>query len=142
MTIPIVFAAPNNPVELGLVASLSRPGGNVTGVVGFGDELAGKRLAMLHQLTPGSTVFGVLLNPAGADGADKLGRMAVTRAAATLGLQLRFVEVNDEAELEATFAKLAQLKVGALLASTTGPLTTWRYRIAALAARTSRSSTS
>jgi putative tryptophan/tyrosine transport system substrate-binding protein len=134
-TIPIVFAAPNNPVELGLVSSLNRPGGNVTGVSGFADELVGKRLAILHELVPRSAVFGALFNPAGTDASDNLSPKAVSEAAATLGLQLHFVEVNDEAELEATFAKLAQLKVGALLASTSGPLSTWRYRIAALAAR-------
>jgi ABC-type uncharacterized transport system substrate-binding protein len=134
-TIPIVFAAPNNPVELGLVASLNRPGGNVTGVAGFVDELVGKRLAILRELAPSSTVLGALLNPASTDASDNLYRKAASEAAARLGLQLHFVEVNDEAELEATFARLAQLKVGALLASTSGPLATWRYRIAALAAR-------
>jgi putative tryptophan/tyrosine transport system substrate-binding protein len=133
-TIPIVFAAPNNPVELGIVASLNRPGGNLTGVAGFVDEVAGRRLAMLHELAPDAVVIGVLRNPAGADPSDDLFGMAVVDAAARLKLQLHHVAANTEAELEPVFANLAQAKVRALLATTSGPLGTWRHRVAALAA--------
>jgi len=134
-TIPIVFAAPNNPVELGIVASLSRPGGNLTGVAGFLDEVAGRRVGMLHELVPGAAVIGVLLNPAGGSGpGDDLFRKAVADAAAKLKLQLHYVAANTEAELEPAFADLARAKVRALLAVTSGPLGTWRHRVAALAA--------
>ena len=61
--IPIVFAAPSNPVELGLVASLNKPGGNLTGVAGFTDEVVGRRLAQLHQLVPDAAVVGALMEP-------------------------------------------------------------------------------
>jgi putative tryptophan/tyrosine transport system substrate-binding protein len=133
-TTPIVFAAPNNPVELGIVASLNRPGGNLTGVAGFVDEVAGRRLAMLHELVSGAAVIGVLGNPAGVDPSDDLLGKAVEEAAAKLKLQLCNVAANTEADLEPAFAKLAQAKVGALLVFTSGPLVTWRQRIAALAA--------
>jgi putative ABC transport system substrate-binding protein len=132
--IPIVFAAPNNPVELGLVASLNRPGGNLTGVTGFTDELAAKRLALLRELIPHAASIAFLARIAPDDPTNLLSK-PLSKAAATLGLQLHFVVVNSEFELEPSFAKLAQRHVSGVLADTSGPFFAWRSQIAALAAR-------
>ena len=86
-TIPIVFSSGSDPVKLGLVASLSRPGGNVTGVSFFANDLEAKRLGLLHELAPRATVIAVLANPNFPDTADRLRELQ--DAAGTLGKQLR-----------------------------------------------------
>jgi putative tryptophan/tyrosine transport system substrate-binding protein len=129
-TIPIVFAAPQNPVELGLVASLSRPGGNVTGMTGFTDELMAKRLALLHEFVPRAAAIGFLTTTA-ADREAKIRRAAAN----TLGIQLPELIADTEGEVEAAFASFARLGVGALLVGTSAAYISWREQIIALAAR-------
>ncbi len=133
-SVPIVFAAPPSPVELGFVASISRPGGNLTGVAGFTDEVAQRRLEQLHQLVPQAVTMGALTSTFNATTADKF-QKTISAAADTLGLQMHFVTADTEAELERVFAALAERRVGALLADTNPPLVSWRNRIVALAAR-------
>jgi putative ABC transport system substrate-binding protein len=133
-TIPIVFAAPQNPIELGFVASINKPGGNLTGVTGFTDEVAQRRLQQLQQLVPDAAVVGALESSFSGLGANPF-RKTVSAAATTLGLQIHFVTADGEDELETAFATLAQRQVGALLADTNPPLVSWRHQIVALAAR-------
>jgi putative tryptophan/tyrosine transport system substrate-binding protein len=132
--IPIVFAAPNNPVELGLVATLNRPSGNLTGVTGFIDELASKRVAMLHELAPRAAIIAVLSTLAESDSANLLSKH-VSDAAARLGLQSHFINADSEPDLDPAFEKLASLGAGALLVDTNAALIAWRSQIVALAAR-------
>jgi ABC-type uncharacterized transport system substrate-binding protein len=134
-TIPIVFAAPQNPVELGLVNSIERPGGNVTGIVGDHDELTTKRVELLHELVRGATVLGVLVNPNAPAALESIVR-TVQAAANALSLQLHVVRAASERELEAAFTQLAQLRVGALLiGADVAFFNNWRSQIIALAAR-------
>jgi ABC-type uncharacterized transport system substrate-binding protein len=133
-TVPIVFAAPPSPVELGFAASISRPGGNLTGVAGFGDEVAQLRLAQLHEMVPSATTMGALTSTFNATAADRFQEI-VSAAGKALGLQMHFVTANAETELEPAFAALAERQVGALLADTNPTLMSWRDHIVALAAR-------
>jgi putative tryptophan/tyrosine transport system substrate-binding protein len=130
-TIPIVFAAPPNPIELGFVASINKPGGNLTGVAGFTDEVAQRRLQQLQQLVPDAAAVGALESSFSASPFRK----TVSAAATALGLQIHFVTVDSEGELNSVFATLAQRQVGALLADTNPLLVSWRNQIVALAAR-------
>jgi putative ABC transport system substrate-binding protein len=132
-TVPIVFAAPPSPVELGFVASISRPGGNLTGVAGFGDEVAQLRLQQLHQMVPQAATVGALTSTFNATAADRFQKI-VSAAGAAFGLQMHFVTANAEVELEPAFAALTERRVGALLADTNPTLMSWRNRIVALAA--------
>jgi putative ABC transport system substrate-binding protein len=133
-TIPVVFAAPNDPVELGLVAALNRPGGNLTGVTGFTDEVAAKRMATLRELLPRATKVAFLTRLAVDDPANLLTK-PVSRAAETLGLQLQYITAASESELEPAFKRLSDLHIDVVLADTSGPYVRWRHQIAALAAR-------
>jgi putative tryptophan/tyrosine transport system substrate-binding protein len=111
-TIPIVFTTGSDPVQLGLVASLNRPGGNVTGVTQLTEEVAPKRVELAHELIPTATVIGLLINP----GNSKAETMtAASRAAAvTLGLQLNVLHASTEAQLDIAFSTLLQMRAGAL----------------------------
>jgi putative tryptophan/tyrosine transport system substrate-binding protein len=111
-TIPIVFTAGNDPVQMGLVVSLSRPGGNVTGATQLTGEVVPKRVELAHELTPSATILGFLVNPrnSNADADTK----AAQAAAVTLGLQLNVLHASTEAELDNVFAAFAQLRAGAL----------------------------
>jgi putative tryptophan/tyrosine transport system substrate-binding protein len=112
-TIPIVFNVGGDPVKLGLVASLNRPGGNATGVNQFLDELAGKRLGLLHDLAPSASVVALLVNPAGPNAATNI---AETEAAArTLGLRIEQLSASDEHGIDAAFASMSQTGASALL---------------------------
>jgi putative ABC transport system substrate-binding protein len=102
MTIPIVFAIGGDPVALGLVASLNRPGGNVTGVVSLGSELAPKQLQLLRELIPNAAVFGVLAEPAFPPTPSIIANLQA--AARTLGLQLIVVNAGTDGDLEPAFA--------------------------------------
>jgi putative tryptophan/tyrosine transport system substrate-binding protein len=132
-TIPIVFTNGDDPIRAGLVASLNRPGGNLTGVTFLTAELAGKRLELLHQLVPTATVIGVLLNPKSAT-ADATLKDA-QEAARTLGKQIVIVNVSAEADLEPAFATFNQRRAEALSVGTDPFFTGIREHLAALAAR-------
>ncbi len=113
-TIPIVFTAGFDPVEVGLVASMSRPGGNVTGVSILDVELGPKRLELLHELVPKATVVAVLVNPTDPARAATILR-ELQEAAHILGLQLHVLHASTERDFDAVFASLAQLRAGGLV---------------------------
>ena len=118
-TIPVVFLVPEDPVRIGLVASLSRPGGNMTGVNIFAAELAAKRLELLHTLVPTATRVAALFNPAEPTIAVANLR-DVTAAAGTMGLQLRVLNASTIADIDAAFATFANERPDALFISS-GP---------------------
>jgi putative ABC transport system substrate-binding protein len=111
--IPIVFNMTADPIELGLVASLNRPGGNVTGVTMLGVELEAKRLALLHELVPIAALIAMLVNPSNAQ-AETQSR-EVQAAAGVLGQQVIILNAATENEIQAVFASLVQERAGALL---------------------------
>lgn len=112
-TIPVVFSAADDPVGLGLVPSLSRPGGNVTGMSLFNASLGAKRLALLHELVPSAHVVAYLTNPA--NPSVKLEVKAVQEAAKTFGLDLQVVDASTDQEIEAAFAGLTERHIGAVI---------------------------
>jgi putative ABC transport system substrate-binding protein len=132
-TIPIVFSIGGDPVRLGLVASLNRPGGNITGVNFFQSELGAKRLGLLHELVPNATVIGMLVNPTFAD-AETHARDAKD-AAIPLGLQIHVVRARTVDDFDAAFAALAQQKINALLLANDAFFLSERRKLIALAAR-------
>jgi putative ABC transport system substrate-binding protein len=132
-TIPIVFEMGSDPVELGLVASLSQPGSNVTGVTNFTVDLGSKQLGLLRELVPGTTAIAALMNPNFAGAEKELGD--VEAAARILGLQLIVLRAGTEREIETVFATIAQQGVHALLVGIDPFLTAQRNQIVALAAR-------
>jgi putative tryptophan/tyrosine transport system substrate-binding protein len=113
-TIPIVFVAGYDPVELGLVANLNRPGGNITGVSNLNVELGPKRLDLLHAVIPTATMIALLVNPALPTRAEANVRDAKVSANA-LGLRLQVLHASTDGDLDAVFAGFSQLQVGALL---------------------------
>jgi putative ABC transport system substrate-binding protein len=113
-TIPIVFEVATDPVALGLVASLNRPGGNVTGVTNLGVEIAPKRLEMLRELLPTASNIAFLINPTSPSVAETLLRDSQT-AAGTLGLHLHVLHASSERDLETTFAEMVRLRADALV---------------------------
>ncbi len=113
-TIPIVFTAGFDPVEVGLVASLSRPGGNVTGVTILDVELGAKRLELLHELVPTVTVIAALVNPTDPARAETTSKELQT-AAHTLGLQLHVLHASTQRDFDTVFASLVQLRAGGLV---------------------------
>jgi ABC-type uncharacterized transport system substrate-binding protein len=130
-TIPIVFTVPEDPVRLGLVASLARPGGNATGVNFFSDELVAKRLELLRELVPAASRVAVLLDPANA------GTMLqdVEAAARRMGVQIQAINVSTSRDIEIAFAALGRDRPDALFV-TGGPLLqSRRMQLALLAAR-------
>ena len=112
-TIPIVFIVNEDPVGLGLVASLARPGGNLTGINIFSAELTAKRLKLLHELVPGSARVAVLVNPASATIAESTLRDAEV-AARFLGLQIQVLNASTSQEINAAFASFVRERVDAL----------------------------
>jgi putative ABC transport system substrate-binding protein len=112
-TIPIVFGVGEDPVQLGLVASLARPGGNATGINFFSEEVVAKRLRLLHDLMPKAVRIAVLVNPANASSAKSTLR-AVQEAAPTLGLQIQILHAATIGELNAAFTSLARERADAL----------------------------
>jgi putative ABC transport system substrate-binding protein len=113
-TIPIVFVAGFDPVERGLVASLSRPGGNVTGVSVLDVQLGPKRLELLHDLVPKASVVAVLVNPTDPARAKAISR-AVQTAAESLGLQVKVLEASSVRDFDKVFASLPDMRVGGLV---------------------------
>ena len=133
-TVPIVFATGGDPVRDGLVASLNRPGGNVTGAVFFGSVLAAKRLELLHQLVPKATTVAVLVNPN--TPVTEAERRDVLAAAEAIGLQLIVLDASSVGDIEIAFKTFVQHGAGATLFVGTGTFTfANRERIVALAAR-------
>jgi putative tryptophan/tyrosine transport system substrate-binding protein len=133
-TLPVVFMVAEDPVRLGLVASLARPGGNLTGVNFFAAELAAKRLELLRELVPGAVRVAVLLNPSEATIAAANLR-DVGAAARTMGLQIEVLNASTVREIDAAFATIAQARPDALFISS-GPLfTSRRVQLAHLATR-------
>ena len=132
-TIPIVFSIGGDPVRLGLVASLNRPGGNITGVNFFQSELGAKRLGILHELLPKATDIGMLVNPNFAE-AETHAKDA-QESAASLGLRIHVVRASTVDEFDIAFATLIQQKVGALLLANDAFFHGQRRPLIALAAR-------
>ena len=112
-TIPIVFSVGNDPISLGLVASLARPGGNATGINFFNAELTAKRLRLLHDLVPKAVRVAVLLNPANASSTESQIRI-VQEAARTIGLQIQILNATTIGEIDAAFATLERERPDAL----------------------------
>jgi putative ABC transport system substrate-binding protein len=112
-TTPIVFAVAEDPVKLGLVASLARPGGNLTGINYFSNELTEKRLELLHELVPAATRIAVLVNPNNAVNAAAIIR-DVESAAHAMGLQIRVLEAGSSGEIDAAFATFVHERPDAL----------------------------
>ena len=132
-TIPIVFATGSDPVALGLVASLNRPGANVTGIANLAAELAPKRLQLLRELIPNAARFGVLADPASPSTQSIIADLQA--AARTLGLQLVVVNARTDSDLETAFATFSQQRVGAVLVGISDFFNRRTEQLAALAAR-------
>jgi putative tryptophan/tyrosine transport system substrate-binding protein len=133
-TIPIVFILSTDPVAAGLVASLNRPGGNVTGVTGLNVELAPKKLELLHELLPSATTLALLVNPTNPIAAENQSR-TVAAAARTLGLQVHILHSSTEGDFDSVFARFAQTSAGALVIGSDLFFTSRSERLAALGLR-------
>ena len=132
-TIPVVFTGAVDPVAAGLVVSLSRPGGNMTGVNNYLSDLGAKRVELLHALVPNATAIGMLVNPTYPNASSQWND--VKEAAHSFGLQARAVNATTEGDLDAAFASLAQLHVGGSLLATDGLFLSRRDQIVELTAR-------
>jgi putative ABC transport system substrate-binding protein len=132
-TIPIVFATGDDPIRLGLVASLSRPAGNVTGVSFLGGTLVAKRLELLRELVPNVATVAHLMNPTGPTAAPEVEEARI--AARSLGQQIKVLQARNESEVDAAFTTMARLRVGALSVGGDGLFVDRRAQIVALAAR-------
>jgi putative ABC transport system substrate-binding protein len=131
--IPIVFTVALDPVAAGLVASLNRPGGNATGVSNYLSDLGAKRLELLHEAVPKTTVIGMLVNPNYPDA--EVQRKDVAEAAHKLGQELHVVNASTEGDFNSAFANLVQLRAGALLVGTDTFFLSRRDQLVLLAAR-------
>jgi len=114
-TIPIVFTTASDPVQLGLVASLNQPGGNVTGVTQTNVEIAPKLVQILHELAPTASVMALLVNPANPTVAADINSKDLQTAARTLGLELHVLNASNERDFDGVFAKLIELRAGGLV---------------------------
>jgi putative ABC transport system substrate-binding protein len=112
-TIPILFSVGANPVPIGLVASLNRPGGNLTGFNVFSGELGAKGLSVLHELVPSASTIGFLTNPR--NPVTDLTTKDVLAASLALGIEIQVLKASTDDEIDAAFANLAQARTGALL---------------------------
>jgi putative ABC transport system substrate-binding protein len=133
-TIPIVFGVGEDPVKLGLVASLARPGGNATGINFFASELDSKRLALLHELVPKAVRIAVLINPANTPAAETALR-DIPEAARAIGLQIQVLNASTASEIDAAFATLVRDHADALYVFGDVFFTSRRVQFATLAAR-------
>ena len=131
-TIPVVFGMGSDPVQAGMVASLNRPGGNVTGVNLLANDLEPKRLGLLNQLVPGTVTIGALLNPKFPPATQQAKELRV--AAQAIGLPLIIFYASSDAELDTAFAALAEQRAGALLSGADPFFDTRRDRIIGFAA--------
>jgi putative tryptophan/tyrosine transport system substrate-binding protein len=133
-TIPIVFGVGEDPVALGIVASLAHPGGNATGINFFVNEIDAKRLGLMHELLPKATRFAVLVNPADATSADTTSK-ALKEAAHTLGADIHFFSASTPAEIDAAFTAITRDQSDALFIAAEGFFASRASQFAALAAR-------
>lgn len=133
-TIPIVFRVGGDPVRLGLVASLNRPGGNLTGVSALSAELEPKRLELLHEIVPKAAAAAALINPTNSNTRDAV-LNGLDAAARALGLQLHVLHASTEEEIDAAFSAAASLGVGGVVVGADAFFSGQRQRIAALAIR-------
>jgi putative tryptophan/tyrosine transport system substrate-binding protein len=133
-TIPIVFETGGDPIQLGLVASLSRPGGNVTGVTQMSQEVAPKELELLHELLPAVRVLALLVNPAD-PALSETQSSAFLSAAHALGLELHILNASTESDFDAVFANVSLLRAGGLMIATDALFTSHSDLLGALAAR-------
>jgi putative ABC transport system substrate-binding protein len=132
-TIPIIFAAGVDPVNAGLVASLNRPGGNVTGVYFFSSVLRTKRLELLHEMVPKAAVISMLTNPNNRNGASEA--TDVQAAARTLGRQFTVLSAGNESDIDTAFADIVQKRIGAILVGNDVFFNSRRDQLTALAER-------
>ena len=132
-TVPIVFTSGDNPVEIGLVASINRPGANVTGVHVFFTELESKKLGLLRELVPQAGVIAALVNESRPVAKSQTAELQA--AAQKFGQQIQIIGAASEQELEPAFASMAQMKVGALLVASDPFFNAKREQIVSLAAR-------
>jgi putative tryptophan/tyrosine transport system substrate-binding protein len=133
-TIPIVFGVAQDPVMLGIVASLARPGGNATGINFFNQETDAKRLGLMHELLPKATRFAVLVNPANATPTQATSK-AVKEAAGALGLDALFFNASTAAEIDAAFAAFGRERADALFIGGDSLFASRRVQFATLAVR-------
>src|SRR5262245_4352831 len=131
-TIPIVFEIGGDPVQLGLVTRLDRPGGNVTRVTQLNIEVASKRLELLHELVPKAKVIGYMINP---DYPENVELTEMERAARNLGVELHVLNASTEHDFDTAFAKLAQLQAGGLLIGSSAFYVAKQEQLVALAVR-------
>jgi putative ABC transport system substrate-binding protein len=132
-TIPIVFISSGDPVQLGIVASLNRPGGNITGVNFFAVEVASKRLELLIEVVPTVTVIGLLTNPNNPRTDVEIGQLQA--AARTVGKQILVVKASGERDFDVAFETLVQERASAVLVPAEPLFFGWREQLVALAAR-------
>ena len=133
-TIPIVFETASDPIRLGLVTNLNRPGGNVTGVTNLAVEVAPKRLELLHEILPTAKVLALLVNPANPTLTETNTKLFQT-AARTLGLELHVLNASNERDFDGVFAKLSQLRAGGLVIGPDSFFTGRNEQLAALTVR-------
>jgi putative tryptophan/tyrosine transport system substrate-binding protein len=131
-TIPVVFETAGDPIKLGLVKSLNRPGGNVTGVTQLSSELISKRLGLLHELIPGAKTIGFLVDRG--DPRAEAQTEDIQEAAHALGLQAHVLDANDEDDIDKAFTTLSRIGAGGLLVGTGDLLRRRAQQLAALAA--------
>jgi putative ABC transport system substrate-binding protein len=133
-TIPIVFGVGEDPVRMGLVASLARPGGNASGINFFLAEVVAKRLGLLHEMVPKAVHIAVLVNPANTSTAETTLR-DIPEAARVIGLQIQVLNASTSREIETAFATLVRDRADALFVAPDGFLVSRRVQFATLAAR-------
>jgi len=133
-TIPIIFEMASDPIRIGLVSSMNRPGGNVTGITQLNSQLVSKRLGLLHDLIPTASIIGLLVDPADSTIA-KTETRDMQEAAHALGLQIQVLNASTEGEIDTVFATLARLQVRALVVGGGGFLIKQHKQLVALAAR-------
>jgi putative tryptophan/tyrosine transport system substrate-binding protein len=132
-TVPIVFTIAGDPVQLGLVASFNRPGGNVTGNTSIPGRIVSKQFEALHEAVPTATVIGCLLNPSNPN--SEVQTREAEEATRTLGRKLEVLHARDETEIEMAFATLVQKRVGALVVVSDGLFNSRPEQLVSLAAR-------
>ena len=133
-TVPIVFRLAADPIAAGLVASLSRPGGNVTGVTSLNLEVGPKRLEFLHELVPTATIMAALVNPTNPTNAEILSR-DLQATARLIGLQLHLLHASSDADIDAVFTTLTELRAAGLVIGTDALFTSRDEKLAALGLR-------